>query len=448
MSKHYARTPGSIASNRTRSLRRTVGAVAALLAVGVVAVSACGDDDGSDADAATTAAPATTAATTTTAPSASGAFDTATVAQLDALVQQFQDTNQTPGVLVGIWSPQGTYVNASGVSDLATNAPLEPDMQFKIASQTKAFTGNLVLQLVSEGKVSLDDHISQWIDDVPNGDEITIRQLLNHTSGLADGFTDPSVQEKTPDGCTVEQLLDWESKFPPVAQPGEKWSYSNYGYNLLGRMIELVEAKPLHTVLTERITTPLGLTRTSLVTEGTGLTEPYTHGYGMGELGPTQAPTEANDSTYIPLTCLWAHGGMVSTIEDMHVYMSKMSTLVSPEVWTEANADPVPFVFGGNYNGPGEWLNALGFDQTGGFDVAEGSFAGYESSSMYSPELDTTITVATTKMWSAINPPPMMQALAMTIFGDKVDFGLTLEQAMEPNLGAAGHDEATATTTG
>src|SRR5438046_7099305 len=86
------------------------------------------------------------------------------------------------------------------------------------------------------------------------------------------------------------------------------------------------------------------------------------------------------------------------------------------------------------YNGPGQWRNGLGFDETGGFYVAEGSFAGYESATMYSPSLDTTIEVATTKMWSAINPPPMMQALAMAVYGTKVDFGLTLERAMEPNL--------------
>jgi D-alanyl-D-alanine carboxypeptidase len=392
---------------------------------------------------------ATTAASTTTG-SPAGAFDAATVEQLDALVEEFKEVNQTPGALIGIWSPEGTYVNASGVADLATKAPLEPDMQFKIASQSKSFTGNLILQLVSDGRVGLDDHISKWIDGVPNGDEITIRQLLNHTSGLADGFTDPSVQAKAPTGCTVEELLTWEAKFPPVAEPGEKWSYSNYGFNLLGRVVELVEGKDLSTVLEERITKPLGLTRTSLATSSSnsGLTAPFTHGYGSGDLGPTEAPTAANDATNIPLSCLWAHGAMVSTLEDMHVWMSEMESLVSPEVWKEATTDMVPFVFGGMYNGPGEWFNALGFDVTGGFYVAEGSFAGYESSTMYSPTLDTTISVATTKMPSAINPPPMMQALAIALYGDDVDFGngLTLELAMEPNLGA-GHDTAGPTTT-
>lgn len=415
-----SRTP--VVGSRPRRIRLA----AALVAVALVAVSACGGSDTSDATSSST--------TPTSDVSVPSSFDEATVARLDDLVRQFQDVNQTPGVLIGIWSPRGTYVSATGVSDLTTQAPLEPDVQFKIASQTKSFTGNLVLQLVSEGKVSLDDHISEWIDGVPNGDRITIRQLLNHTSGLADGFTDPSVQSRTPDGCTVEELLTIESTFPPVAEPGEKWSYSNYGFNLLGRLVELVEQKDLSTVLTERITEPLGLTRTSLATSGNGLTVPYTRGYGTGDVGPTQAPTAADDATYVPLSCLWAHGGMVSTLEDLHVWLSSMESLVAPDVWAEAMTDPVPFVFTGDYNGPGKWLNALGFDVTGGFYVAEGSFAGYESSTMYSPELDATIAVATTKVWSAINPPPMMQALAIAVFGDAVDFGLTLDQAMAPNL--------------
>ncbi len=403
--------------------RHPIRALAGIAAIGTLALAAC-----------TTGTPTEEAADTSgTGPSAA-AFDAETVAELDELVREFQEVNQAPGVLVGVWTPEGTYVSATGTSDLATGAALEPDMQFKIASQTKTFTGNLILQLISEGEVDFDDHISEFVEGVPNGDEITIRQLLNHTSGLANGFTAPAIQAKTPEGCTVEELLTIEAEFPPIAEPGETWSYSNYGFNLLGRVVEVIDGADLSTVIAKRITEPLGMERTALVTSGNGLTEPFTRGYGGGELGPTQPATADNDTTWVPLSCLWAHGGMVSTLEDMRVWASSMSTLVSPEVWEEANADPVPFVFAGDYNGPGEWFNALGFVTTGGFLVAEGSFAGYESSTMYSPELDTTIAVVSTKIWNAITPPPMMQAIAMTLYGDEVDFGLTIEQAMEPNL--------------
>jgi D-alanyl-D-alanine carboxypeptidase len=94
---------------------------------------------------------------------ASGSLDARTRAEVGKVVRQFQRTNRTPGVLVGIWSPKGTYVRAKGVADLATGTPLRTDMQFKIASQTKTFTANLVLQLVGEESVSLDDHISKWV---------------------------------------------------------------------------------------------------------------------------------------------------------------------------------------------------------------------------------------------------------------------------------------------
>ncbi|MFD5412412.1 serine hydrolase domain-containing protein [Streptomyces nojiriensis] len=364
------------------------------------------------------------------------ALDAPTEAKVRQIVRRFQDTNRTPGVLVGIWSPKGTFVSATGVADLATGAPLRPDMQFKIASQTKTFTANLVLQLVGEGKVALADHISRWVPGVPNGDRITIRQLLNHTSGLADGFTSPTVQSKIPTGCTVAELLAAEAKFPPVAAPGAKWSYSNYGYNLLGRVVELAGGQDLSTAVQQRIARPLGLHRTLLPTTGNGLTKPFTHGYGLGDVGPTQAPTAADDATAIPASCLWAHGAMVSTLEDMRVWSRALATgaLLRPAVWAEATKNPVPFVFTGNYNGPGTWRYGLGFVESGGFIGGEGSFAGYESTTMYSPELRAAIEVVSTKNPNAITPPPAFQALAMAVYGTGLGFGLTPEQALTPSF--------------
>src|SRR5262245_2520552 len=189
--------------------------------------------------------------------SASRPLPARTRAKVEQIIRQFLDTNHNPGVLIGIWSPRGTFVSARGVADLATGAPLTTDMQFKIASQTKAFTAVLILQLVGEKKVSLDDHISRWVAGVPNGEQVTIRQLLNHTSGLANGF--PTAQALLPTGCTVAELLAIGASEPPVAPPGTKWSYSNYGYYLLGRIVELATGQDVSTVLQQRIAGPLGL---------------------------------------------------------------------------------------------------------------------------------------------------------------------------------------------
>jgi D-alanyl-D-alanine carboxypeptidase len=370
---------------------------------------------------------------------ASGPLDAPTQAKVKQIVRQFRDTNHTPGVLVGIWSPRGTFVSATGVADAATGKPLSTDMQFKIASQTKTFVATLILQLVGEGKVSLGDHISKWVAGVPNGDRITIRELLNHTSGLGDGFSSPAIQAKLATGCTVDYLLATEAKVPPVAAPGTKWSYSNYGYNLLGRVVELVTGQDLSTAIQQRIAVPLGLRRTFLPTSGNGLSVPFTHGYGTGEVAPTQAPSASDDATALPASCLWAHGGMVSTLSDMRVWSRALGTgaLLKPAVWREAKKDLIPFEFALGYNGPGRWYYGLGFVESGGFIGGTGSFAGYESIAMYSPARETTIEVVSTKQPNAITPPPMLQALAMAVYGANIGFGLTPAQALKPSYPAA-----------
>ena len=368
---------------------------------------------------------------------ARGPLPARTQAKVRHILYRFRDTNRTPGVLIGIWSPRGKFVSASGIANLATGKPLHTHMQFKIASQTKTFVGNLILQLVGEGKVSLGDHISKWIAGVPNGDRITIRELLNHTSGLGNGFGLPAIQAQLASGCSVDFLLTTEATAPPVAAPGAKWSYSNYGYNLLGRVVELATAQDLSTAIQKRIARPLGLRRTLLPTSitGNGLSPPFTHGYGIGEVGPSQWPTASDDATTIPGSCLWAHGGMVSTLRDMRVWSRALATgaLLKPAVWRKAKRNAIPYEFGDHYNGPGRWKYGLGVNKSGGFIGGVGSFAGYESTAMYSPARRTAIEVVSTKQANAITPPPMFQALAMAVFGRHIGFGLTPTQALKAN---------------
>ena len=131
----------------------------------------------------------------------------------------------------------------------------------------------------------------------------------------------------------------------------------------------------------------------------------------------------------------WAHGGMVSTLADMRVWSRALAAgaLLKPAVWRQSKRNAIPFEFALNYNGPGRWKYGLGFVETGGFIGGAGSFLGYESTAMYSPDRRTSIVVVSTKQPNAITPPPMFQALAMAVFGEDIGFGLTLEQALEPN---------------
>jgi D-alanyl-D-alanine carboxypeptidase len=362
---------------------------------------------------------------------AKGPLPARTRAKLEQTVDRFIGRTRSPGVLVGIWSPQGRFVSATGVADLKTGRRLTSDMQFKVASQTKAFTANLILQLVGEGAVSLDDHISKWVAGVPNGDQITIRQLLNMTSGLRTGFlADPDKQHWLVTGCTEADVLAAGGSEPPLAPPGAKWSYSNYGYDLLGRVVEVTTGQDVSSAIQQRIAGPLRLRRTFLPTTGNGLSAPFTRGYGG--VYPTKAPSVADDATALRQSCTGASGGMVSTLSDLRVWSRALGTgaLLKPAVWTEAKKGLLPFAFPDNYNGPGRWLQGLGFVESGGFIGKEGSLPGYESISMYSPSRKTTIVVVSTKQANAITPTRMFQALAMDLYGPNIGFGLTPAQAL------------------
>jgi D-alanyl-D-alanine carboxypeptidase len=126
---------------------------------------------------------------------------------------------------------------------------------------------------------------------------------------------------------------------------------------------------------------------------------------------------------------------MVSTLHDLRRWSRALATgeLLKPAVWAKARRNAVPYEFALNYNGPGRWKYALGFEKTGGFIGGAGSFLGYESTTMYSPARRTAIAVVSTKQANAIVPPPMFQALAMAVFGPNIGFGLTPAEALEPN---------------
>lgn len=372
---------------------------------------------------------ACSSSSTGTSNGAAGTFSAGTQAQLNGVLTQFLATTHAPGAMVAIHSPEGNWVSGRGLSNLSPKAPLDTWMQYKIGSQTKTFVATLILQLVGEGKLSLDDDIARWVPSVPNGNQITIRQLLNHTSGLGDVLAAPAIQSKLPTGCSVDDLLAAGATMTPAAAPGAKWVYSNYGYDLLGRVAELVTGRDLSTLIQQRIATPLGLQETYLPTSGTGLTAPYTHGYASGA---TQAPTVEDDATALPQTCLWAAGGMDSDMSDMTTWSQALATgtLVKPSVWKEAQAGRVPVSIPQLGRGSITW--GLGFIESGGFIGHQGGMPGYESVSMYSPVLRASIVLMANKQFNAIPPMALFHALALTAFGHQVNFGITVSQALKP----------------
>lgn len=354
------------------------------------------------------------------------------VTKLDALMRRYQSTTKTPGLMVGVWTPGGAYLKAIGTADLADNAPMTTDMQYRIGSQTKVFVATLVLQLAGEGKLLLDDPVSKWIAGVPNGGQITIRELLNHTSGLDDVLKSKTIEALLPTGCTPDQLLAAGALLPVVGPPGGPWSYSNYGYVLLGRIAELAGGGPLADLIQQRIVAPLGLRRTVLPATGNGLTDPFAHGYfvATGNLGAT--PTPEDDLTFLPASCLWAAGGMVSTADDMRTWVQAMATgkLLSPAIYQQMLANPVAMHTSTLGHGTTTW--GLGPIILGDFVGHQGGLPGFETAAYHDAKDGTTIVVFANLQFNSVPPNAFIEAIALTVLGPGHGLTQTVDQAMTP----------------
>ncbi|MFI5731361.1 serine hydrolase domain-containing protein [Kribbella sp. NPDC051587] len=233
---------------------------------------------------------------------------------LDKLVPQ-----GAAGVLLHLRTPDVTWTGSSGVGELGTDRPVDPDGWFRAGSITKTFTAVVVLQLVGAGRLQLDKPITEWVPDVPT--DITLRQLLNHTSGLHN-YTDD-----LPDlpGMVRDRFLPvdpFASLATAVAKPrlfeaGSSWSYSNTNYIALGLLIEAVTGNLYADEVRDRIIQPAGLSRTLLPGDDVELPDPHAHAYFQLDDGPV-------DMTQVNVSQAWAAGAIVSTAADLNTFYAKL----------------------------------------------------------------------------------------------------------------------------
>src|SRR6478672_7736417 len=249
--------------------RRATMAVALL-----ILVSACGNDSPSSPTSAT--------ATTNTADTeAAHDIDAGTAQRLDAAIDQVMTAASIPGAIIGLWGPEGRYVRAVGVADKATGAPMRADFYSRIGSMTKTFTVTAILQLAAQGKLGLDDPIGKFIDGVPQGDKITLRQLACMRSGLenyakATAFQQALVADPYRN-FTPQELLGYAFAEPMPFPPGEAYEYSNTNTVLLGLVVEKLSGQSLPYYIKDHILTPLGMDHTSFPTTN-AFPEPHAQG--------------------------------------------------------------------------------------------------------------------------------------------------------------------------
>ncbi|MGW7549028.1 serine hydrolase domain-containing protein [Streptomyces sp. NPDC054770] len=330
-------------------------------------------------------------------PSPSGSPDVramtpAVARQLDAAVQHVMREADVPGVTVGVWTPgQRDYVRSFGVANKATGQRMSPDLYMRIGSETKTFTVTALLQLVDQGKVSLDDPVGKYLDGVPNGDRITLRDLAGMRSGLFNYSEDAGFfKALTSDpqrAFTPRQLLAYSFRHPVMFRPGEKFHYSNTNLILLGLLVEKESGQSLGDYLEQHVLGPAGMSHTSFPT-GNEFPTPHAQGYtNQTATGKVEETAGWNPSWG------WAAGAMISNLDDLHTWARTVATgvfpdgtaMVGPAVQKQRLTTPSTGIRGAGYG--------LGIFDVQGWIGHNGSLPGYESLTIYLPSTRTTVVV-------------------------------------------------------
>ncbi|MFB6564625.1 serine hydrolase domain-containing protein [Streptomyces sp. NPDC056400] len=299
-----------------------------------------------------------------------------------------------PGVVVDVRDAHGAWFGSAGVSDTGTGEERRPSERFRIGSTTKAFTATLVLQLAAEGRLGLDDTIEQWLPGMVAGNgydgrAITIRQLLNHTSGIFNYGNDAQFFAKgigaawfqhRYDTYAPEQLIRIGLATPPSFAPGEAFLYSNTNYFLAALIVEKVTGGTFAEALTHRIVHPLRLTGTYLPGTEPTIQGPHTRHYST--LFASDAQPEVHDATDMNQSFAWAAGGIISTTGDLQRFFGALlqGRLLPAEQQQEMfttvdTTGPVPWIPGTRYGlGVFSWALPSGVTVWGNAGATYGSW--------------------------------------------------------------------------
>lgn len=348
------------------------------MAAALIFVAGCGQDSPPQNPAPTATADASGAAKE---------MDAGVTGRLDDAIDKAMDQAAVPGAIIGIWGPNGNYARALGVADQASGAPMSTDFYHRIGSQTKTFTITGMLQLADQGRLGLDDPIAKFVDDVPEGDKITLRQLARMQSGLANfsdtnGFQQAFFADPFRN-FTPQELLDYAFAEPPAFAPGEGFLYCNTNTVLLGLVVEKISGQSLPDYIRDHITTPLGMSHTSFPTTN-AFPDPHAEGYTTQNADNSETTaTDWNPSW------AWAAGAMISTLEDMRIWAPALASgkLLTPEMQAQRlQTVATPGM-------PAEDGYGMGIFNLGGWIGHNGSLPGYQTVAVYLPESQTTLVI-------------------------------------------------------
>ncbi|MFQ3573602.1 MAG: serine hydrolase domain-containing protein [Thermodesulfovibrionales bacterium] len=313
-------------------------------------------------------------------------FDNETILKLDKVVSDSLSRYKSPGMVLGVWSNDREYLNASGMADIGTGRRMNHSDFFKIGSLTKTYVGTVILQMIDEGLLSLDDTVDKYINNVPNGKNITIRMLLNMTSGLYNYSESKTWGKIAEENLLYKwdpyELLTYAFKEEPYFPPGQNHHYSNTNTIMLGIIIEKLSRDKLENQIKIRILDRLNLKNTSFPNIPT-YTGQYIHGY-MYKGDMLEDWSEKMDPSWA-----WAAGGMISNISDIKTYIKALGdgTFLSKDLQQKRFKD----CFKNSLPGYKTLYYCLGAFKVGGFYGHNGGLPGYVNIAMHNPESGTTI---------------------------------------------------------
>jgi D-alanyl-D-alanine carboxypeptidase len=242
----------------------------------------------------------------------------ATVAKIDEIAAKALAESGTPSVSIAV--VQGgkvAYEKAYGHARLDPATDAKAEMRYSIGSVSKQFLAGAILLLVQDGKLSLDDRVSRYVPNLTRAREITIRQLLSHTSGYQDYYPQDYVAPFMEIPVTAEGILDrWATK-PLDFDPGTRWQYSNTNYVVAGRIVERVTGGPFFSFLAKRILQPLGMTSAIDLSAQT-LGPSDAAGYTRFAVGPLRAARAEGRGW------LFAAGELAMTAHDLALWDSAL----------------------------------------------------------------------------------------------------------------------------
>lgn len=268
----------------------------------------------------------------TTAPAQTvDTIDPALKAKIDRLAEEVIELRGIPSASVAV--VQGgklAYTHAYGLAHLAPRVPATPDMRYSIGSVSKQFTAAAILLLQEQGKLSLDDSVGKYVPGLTRGDDVTIRQILSHTSGYQDYWPEDYLMTPMMKPATAQYILDTWAKKPLDFEPGTKWQYSNTNYVIAGLIVEKVSGQKLMDFLGEHIFHPLGM-QSVWNSDEAKLTSTDATAYIRAALGPRRAaPKEGRG-------WMFAAGELAMTPHDLALWDESLMarSILKPESYKQ-----------------------------------------------------------------------------------------------------------------